>query len=506
MNDSIYTYKFLTLIIVILGVISGGILAAAHQDKSLVGGFNPTGAGTYTLQSSVSSSQNTITLTSFTEPSSHTPYTMSYLNTDIVYGTLAPSTNNNEFVSFTGITQNTNGTATLTGVVRGLSRTPGTGGCVASSTLAHAFAGQSQFILSNSPCFYSEYAVKRNNETIGGAWVYPSTTPPRLDYDPTAAQWAALSSSSLVTYHLLQTTSFSGTTNASITAKGISQLASSTQAASSTDIGTSGAEQVLMAKYATDTPQSCSGLKSGGCVVMSNLLGKISQSWLDLTQFFSFSSLFATQASSTYATTTSQLSITNGRFSANNVFYFWPNAQGSAGSTLKNDGSGNLSWGSAPRYVTIGASGISFGASTGFATSTTQQIIPANVIIASSTITIDGNVQGTASGGGSASFNIFVRDATTGQTFVSNNFAPATSAACNIAFHVLIVATSTSNQQSFMNGVDLCSGGTVFVNLNTSAFSNINMASGNTITVVLQSVNANTSNASIGQLSYLVNP
>jgi hypothetical protein len=47
---------------------------------------------------------------------------MALLNTDIVYGTIAPKTSSSEFISFTGITQNADGTATLTGVTRGLAK------------------------------------------------------------------------------------------------------------------------------------------------------------------------------------------------------------------------------------------------------------------------------------------------------------------------------------------------------------------------------------------------
>jgi len=41
---------------------------------------------------------------------------------------------------------------------------------VASSTLALRHAAQSVFILSDSPCLFAEYAVKRNNETISAYW------------------------------------------------------------------------------------------------------------------------------------------------------------------------------------------------------------------------------------------------------------------------------------------------------------------------------------------------
>lgn len=341
--------------IVVLGGVSSWSAYTIYHPQNLAGSFNPTGAGTYLTQNSLSASQTTITIsasTPFNEPASNIPYTMAYLNSNIEYGTLNPASgqpgiDNSEFIAFTGITQNTNGTATLTGVTRGLARTPGTGGCVASSTLAHAYPSQTKFILSNSPCFYSQYAVKQNNETILGGWVFPSTTPPRLDEDPTSAQWALLSSSSLVTYHQLQLTSFAGVTNASITAKGIVQIASSTQAASSTNIGSSGAFDVLGASYATDTPQNCSsGLRAGGCVVMSFLTGKISQSWLDLTQLFNFSGGILSTASTTVTATTTIAanSTTTDALILNNVPYAFPTIIGASSSVLSVTAKGNLVW------------------------------------------------------------------------------------------------------------------------------------------------------------------
>jgi hypothetical protein len=135
--------------------------------------YNPSAGQNYRLQSSIGSSDTTITLSSFAEPVSGTAYTMSYLNTTIAYGTLDPSTTRSEFISFTGITQNSDGTATLTGVTRGLSKSyPFT----TSATYQQAHPGQSIFILSDTPQLFSEYAVKRNDESITGAWTASTPT------------------------------------------------------------------------------------------------------------------------------------------------------------------------------------------------------------------------------------------------------------------------------------------------------------------------------------------
>jgi len=63
-------------------------------------GFAPTGGGTYRLQASIGTSDTSFTLSSFKEPVSNIKYTMSYLNSDIVYGTLDPQTSKPEFISY----------------------------------------------------------------------------------------------------------------------------------------------------------------------------------------------------------------------------------------------------------------------------------------------------------------------------------------------------------------------------------------------------------------------
>lgn len=106
------------------------------------------GGKTYHLESTITSSQTTIDLRSFKEPVTGDDVTMALMNSTIAYGTLDPKTDRSEFISFTGITQNSDGTAILTGVTRGLKR----GYDFTSSNdfkLSHQ-AG-SKFILSDSP-------------------------------------------------------------------------------------------------------------------------------------------------------------------------------------------------------------------------------------------------------------------------------------------------------------------------------------------------------------------
>lgn len=127
--------------------------------------YYPFGGTTYNLGTSIGSTDTSIILSSFLEPVTGVPYTMVLLNTDIAFGTIAPKTTSSEFISFTGITQNANGSATLTGVTRGLAKKyPFT--TDAAYKLPHS--GQSQFIISDAPQVFQEYVSNVNDQTVGG--------------------------------------------------------------------------------------------------------------------------------------------------------------------------------------------------------------------------------------------------------------------------------------------------------------------------------------------------
>lgn len=94
-----------------------------------------------------------------------------------------------------------------------------------------------------------------------------------------------------------------GASNADETTKGIFEAATALEQASSTALGSTGAVLALQAKHATDTPTyGCAvgftGTAGAGCTVIANLLGKITQSFWNLTEAFTFT------ATTTHATTT----------------------------------------------------------------------------------------------------------------------------------------------------------------------------------------------------------
>lgn len=190
-------------------------------DEETLGGFSPAAGGTYRLRTSIGSTDTSITLSSFKEPITGNAFTMTTLNTDIGYATLDPqSPTRKELISFTGVTQSSDGSAVLTGVSRGLAfQYPYT----ASSTLRKSHPGQSILILSDAPQVFNEYGRLRSNEIVTGQWTFstfpitPSTTP------------------------------------ASATTTGSSQLATGLQAASSTAFGSTGHRLALSTLISTST-------------------------------------------------------------------------------------------------------------------------------------------------------------------------------------------------------------------------------------------------------------
>ncbi len=143
----------------------------APQEEELGRAVNPVASKTYTLfGGGISSSANTITLSSFKIPVSDLPFNMSHFGDGVNatgYLTIEPgSATKQEFVSFTGITQNGDGTATLTGVQRGLAPVyPYT----ASTTYAKSHAGGSVVTVSNPPQLYEAIYSYIDNATTSGA-------------------------------------------------------------------------------------------------------------------------------------------------------------------------------------------------------------------------------------------------------------------------------------------------------------------------------------------------
>lgn len=247
--------------------------------------FYPFGGQTYTLNSSISSVQNTISLTSFTEPVTGTPYTMALINSDVAYGTIAPKTTSSEFISFTGVTQNADGTATLTGVTRGLAKKyPFT----TDSAYKLPHSGQSIFIISDAPQVFEEFVPLRNDVTIAGVKTFSSSP---VVPTPTTSTQAANKS-------YVDGVAIAGAPNASTSIQGLVQEATQAQVDAKTQTGSTGAKlfqnlstqrSTLTSDYVVDTGATNAYAIAPSPAVIAYTTGQI----------FSFKAVNANTAAST---------------------------------------------------------------------------------------------------------------------------------------------------------------------------------------------------------------
>lgn len=126
--------------------------------------------------SGAGSTDTSIILSSLKLPDGSTNIAMTDFGS-IGFGTIEPGTSREEQISFTGITQNANGTATLTGVTRGL-RFVSPYDTVTDNKKQHA--GGSIFVVTNTAGFYDKLLAKGNDETITGKYTF-STIPESTD-------------------------------------------------------------------------------------------------------------------------------------------------------------------------------------------------------------------------------------------------------------------------------------------------------------------------------------
>lgn len=466
---------------VLMLLVTGGVIT-----QHSFGAFNSTGGTTYNLQSSVSSTQTTVTLTSFTEPVSNIPYTMSYLNTDIVYATINPETTRSEFISFTGITQNTNGSATLTGVVRGLERSYP---FVASTTMALAFPGQTRLILSSPPQFFNEYAARRNSQVISGQWQFTTL--------PTSTVVCS-NSSQFCNKGYIDGISIQGAPTSTETNMGVVELATNTELAAGTASSSVGGPLVAPSKYFHSSQASCNAI---ACVPVA-VSGKIAQLFLDLTAAFSVSGAWAFTSTVNIAATVSN------KLTLNSLAYDFPGTRAASSTVLSEDGAGNLSWEpSHAQWSAFSAAGA--GTITNSYATTTLLTIPAGMLTASSTIEVSGAAACSFGSGSQGTCTYYLRDGT-GATFASFNLQTRSSTgsgsdpAGTFSFRVLPNNSGAAQRTMYycaITGLEASATGIIGCNTGGSAASTVNLGNATTFTLVLQSsasnINANDSNLTI---------
>jgi hypothetical protein len=245
----------------------------------------------YLHGSGVSASASSIKLTSFTIPQSGQKLQLAAGRTQ--YLTIEPGNRTRqEFVSCTSLAQNSDDTATFSGCSRGLSPiSPYT----ASTTLQFPHSGGSRIIVSNSPAFYDNFAVKNNDETISGTWTYASTAPPLLDANPDSVYWTSASTGTLVTLGKLNQTALASAVSGNTTVSGYFEQGTAAEASSSATTGGTGANLVVGTNLVNGTP-------GASLIPIAQSTGKLLQGWLDLAATWAFSSLQS--ASTTFTGTT----------------------------------------------------------------------------------------------------------------------------------------------------------------------------------------------------------
>lgn len=183
--------------------------------------------------SGVSIGATTITLTEFLSIDG-TPLTMSDFGT-IGFGTIEPNGfQREEQICFTGVIQNLNGTATLTGVKSVTFLSPYT----QTVGVSKSHPGGVAFVITNTSGFYDQFANKNNEETILQEWTFPSVEPgrPRLNADVDATNAA-----SLITYGQLARAVFGAVPSASTTVNGTVELSTLDEQDDGTSVGGTGA-------------------------------------------------------------------------------------------------------------------------------------------------------------------------------------------------------------------------------------------------------------------------
>lgn len=204
-----------------------GIKIVQAQAFTLAGSGAVIGATSITLKSMKNIDGSLLTMSNFGDQG---------------FGTLEPgTTGQEEQITFYGITQNINGTATLTGVKRVLNIYPYT----ETAGLATTHAGGTKFVVSNTAGFYNTFVNKENSDTLNGVIDFK--------YRPTSTTSPSTALNQVATINDVMTATTTGGVNATESIKGVSELATGAEAGASTQTGSTGARLVLPTSISTST-------------------------------------------------------------------------------------------------------------------------------------------------------------------------------------------------------------------------------------------------------------
>ena len=215
----------------------------------------------------------------------------------IGFGTIEPGNGSSEEqISFTGLTNNSNGTVTLTGVKSVGFTAPYT----ATSGLAKTHPGSTTFVISNTAGFYDHLTSKNDDETIAGIYTFTNPNVPRLD---TAHTYAGGEEEYFATKRYVDGVAIAGAPDAATTTKGVTKLSYApisstnpiavadtdprvpTQAENDALVGTSGTPSSTN-KFVTNADTSTTAI--AGAVVRATSGSVIDHSYVQVTDIQSF--------------------------------------------------------------------------------------------------------------------------------------------------------------------------------------------------------------------------
>lgn len=318
-----------------------GVHAPIQAPQDLGAAVQPSGVLPATLSGSgISSSASSLTVTSFTIPQTGQLIQDSDLSSTFYLTLESGNRTKQEFISCTTLTQNSGGTATFSGCIRGLSPIYP---YAASTTLALPHGGGTNVVVeSNSPSFYSQFAALANNNLFTGQQAFTLT--------PTSTPVCA-SASELCNKTYVDSVAIAGASNSDDSTKGIVEMATRSEASTGTSFGGTGARLALGANIATS---SCITAQNQ-VLVASSTTGKLSGNCFDTTNnayTFTKAITFNSATSTFNATTSIAASANTAPLIINGVTTSWPSTAPTASSTPVFDTSGNVTY-TRPEFTLI---------------------------------------------------------------------------------------------------------------------------------------------------------
>ena len=330
----------------------------SQKDNKILGATLPIAGSTYTLSGSgISSSATSFTLSSFTIPQNGYEIQDSDIS-DTFYMTVEPgSKTRQEIIACTTVAQNSTGTATISGCSRGMSPiSPYT----ASTTLQFAHSGGTQVILSDPPQLFEQYfTLDNDNQTISGV----------VNFSVNPILTTATSSLQAINKAYADALAIAGAPDSSASVKGIVEMASALETASSTN-GTDGDTTAFLVP---STERFTANATTTYAVPVSRSNGQLDENWIATSSPYNWTGQHTFKSGlvgigtttpgvelgiggnliTSGTTTTGSLVATTTDVKIGGIPYEFPGAQGAASTILQNNGSGQLSWASPATSVSL---------------------------------------------------------------------------------------------------------------------------------------------------------